>query len=130
MNKQNYLALVAKELETIKGIITAKNNDYTAGSDNAFSNFEDNGGLATPFAGVLLRMGDKMQRLRTFAKSGALQVKGEGAEDAARDMIGYSLILLGMLADMKPSPAKTRMSHVDDAIEDMTCVVSDTKGGL
>jgi hypothetical protein len=104
MNKQQYAELVEKELDTIKQIVKAKNNDYTASSGSAFANFESTPDLASPFSGVLIRMGDKFQRLRTFAAKGQLQVAGEGADDAARDVIGYALILLGMLADAKEAP--------------------------
>jgi hypothetical protein len=115
MNKQGYAELVEKELEKIKAIIQAKNHDYTGGEASAFANFESTPELASPFSGVLIRMGDKFQRLKTYASKGTLQVAGEGAEDAARDMIGYSLILLGMLADAKPV-ARDRNTHITEYI--------------
>ena len=96
MNKEQYLALVDRELDNMKDLIRRKSHDYT-GDGGPFANFEDTGGLCDPFVGLLLRMGDKMQRLRTFAKKGTLQVKGEGAQDAAKDLIGYALIAIGML---------------------------------
>lgn len=120
MKKAEYMALVERELDRIKSIIAAKNNDYTAASDSAFANFESTPDLASPFSGVLIRMGDKFQRLKTYAAKGRLEVAGEGVEDAARDIIGYALILLGMLADAKP-PVRTRNSGVD---EDLALVAS------
>lgn len=115
MKKAEYKALVKAELARIEAIIEAKNNDYTSGSDSAFANFESTPSLASPFSGVLIRMGDKFKRLETYATKGSLQVANEGADDAARDIIGYALILLGMLADAKVKP-KTRMTHVDEAV--------------
>lgn len=115
MNKQQYAALIEAELEKIKTIIKAKNNDYTAGSGSAFANFESTPALCSPFSGVLIRMGDKFKRLETYASKGKLEVANEGADDAARDIIGYALILLGMLSDSKKSVVG-RMTHVDDAV--------------
>ena len=112
MKKAEYLALVERELAGIKAIIQAKNNDYTAESESAFSNFESTPELATPIAGLLIRMGDKFQRLKTFSQTGKLAVKNEGAEDAFRDLIGYALIGLGMLSEAK-EPGITRSSAVD-----------------
>jgi hypothetical protein len=42
-------------------------------------------------------MVDKIQRIKSFIKKGKLEVKNEGVEDAVMDVIGYSLILIGML---------------------------------
>lgn len=108
MNKKEYAELVERELSLIKDIVQRKNNDYTGTDGSAFANFESTPKLASPFAGVLIRMGDKMKRLETYATTGSLAVVGEGAEDAARDVIGYSLILLGMLADAKNKPVEVK----------------------
>ena len=102
------MELVDRELNALKEVIKQKNHDYTGGDDNPFANFEDTGGLASPLAGVLLRMGDKMQRLRAFAKKGKLEVVGEGAKDAALDMIGYSLIVIGLLEKETTKPQSNK----------------------
>ena len=47
----------------------------------------------------MLRMGDKMQRVKSYCKQGKLQVPGEGVEDCFYDFIGYSLIALAMLKE-------------------------------
>lgn len=101
MNKKQYSDLVDRELAAIKDVISRKNNDYTGGSDSAFANFEVTQalGLSDARTGVLIRMVDKIQRLKTFIAKGELKVKGESAQDAARDIIGYSLVLLGMLEE-------------------------------
>lgn len=100
MKKADYFELVDRELSLIKDTIQRKNNDYTGASDDAFANFKvtEALGLSDARTGLLIRMVDKIQRLKTFIAKGELQVKGESAQDAARDCIGYSLILLGMLA--------------------------------
>lgn len=101
MTKEEYLKLVERELDAIKDVIQRKNHDYTGGDADPFANFKvtQHLGLSDARTGVLIRMVDKIQRLKTFIAKGELQVKGEGAQDAARDIIGYSLILLGLLED-------------------------------
>lgn len=93
-----YLAFARKEMEAIMEILAKKNHDYTAGSGDAFANFrqsEDFG--VNTMQGVALRMGDKWQRIRSFLKLGEL--KSESLEDALRDNIGYSLIMLALLQE-------------------------------
>ena len=79
-----------------------KNADYTGGlmEQNPFENFD----LSTdfdvdPLVGVCVRMQDKFQRAKAFCKQGnlALNEKGDTVEDIFRDLIGYSLIAIGML---------------------------------
>jgi hypothetical protein len=99
MNKQQYMDLVDRELNAIKDVIQRKNADYTGGADDPFANFRvtEALGLADARTGVLVRMVDKIQRVKSFIAKGKLEVKDESVQDAARDIIGYSLILLGLL---------------------------------
>lgn len=99
--KDMYLALVHTKLTALEEIIKNKNNDYTGGSDDPFANFKAtaNLGLSDAKTGVLIRLVDKIQRIKTYIHNGNLQVKGEGVEDACMDIMGYSLLLLGMLAE-------------------------------
>ena len=48
---------------------------------------------------LVVRCLDKVQRVKSFTKQGILQVEGEGVEDAFKDIIGYSLLALGMLEE-------------------------------
>lgn len=116
MKKAEYLAFARKKCEELLAVIEAKNNDYTAGSSSAFANFESTPELASPLAGLLIRMGDKFQRLKTFSQTGKLSVQNEGAEDAFKDLMGYALIGLGMLSEM-PATQQTRSSSVDREVE-------------
>jgi hypothetical protein len=80
----------------------AKNNDYTGGEgcDNPFSNFDGSNEFGiSPLVGVALRMQDKFQRLKALCKDGelSLDTKGDTIEDIYRDLIGYSLISLGLI---------------------------------
>lgn len=80
----------------------AKNDDYTGGKgcDNPFSNFDGSIEFGiSPLVGVALRMQDKFQRLKAFCKDGelSLNTKGDTVEDIYRDLIGYSLISIGLI---------------------------------
>lgn len=101
MTKQQYMALVTTELGNLVKLIEAKNNDYTAGSEDPFANFKITEVLELGSAetGLLIRMVDKIQRVKSFIKKGELKVQNESAADAARDIIGYSLILIGLMKD-------------------------------
>ena len=78
-------------------IMSAKNHDYTSGSNDPFSNFRASESIGVdPIVGVCVRIIDKLQRLRTFAEQGTLKVKGEGVADACRDIINYAVLVLGM----------------------------------
>ena len=100
MTKKEYQQMMEETLAEIQQILHAKNHDYTAGSPDPFANFR----LAElegvdPVKGVMVRVSDKMQRLRAFIRSGKLLVKGESFEDAVHDIIGYMLIVKGMLIE-------------------------------
>jgi hypothetical protein len=99
MTKKEYLQLVKEELALIEATIQKKNADYTANSDNPFANFElaEYLDIATAEAGLLIRVCDKIQRVKSFLKTGTLQVKSESYKDSLRDIIGYCLLLIGIM---------------------------------
>jgi hypothetical protein len=101
MSCDDYLTFVEGLFESMLELITTKNKDYTAGG-SAFANADKAIEYGVdPMVGVLLRMEDKMQRVRSYIKSGELAVKGEGIEEAFKDIIGYSSMCLGMLEQGK-----------------------------
>lgn len=100
MTKDEYMALVTGTLGEVEDIVREKNHDYTGGSDDPFSNFR----LAElegvrPEQGIMVRTQDKFQRIRTFMNRGELKVDGEGIDDALHDVIGYMLLLKGMIKE-------------------------------
>ncbi len=104
MTKQEFVQVTDNNLAKIRGVIEKKNNDYAGGAKETdpFKNFreaEDCG--IEPLIGLSLRMGDKLQRLKTFCRDGKLQVSNESIEDVFFNMIGYSLLDLGMLEEGK-----------------------------
>lgn len=72
-----------------------KNSDYTAGSGDPFANFRlaETLGFSSVETGILVRMTDKMARLRCLTEGRRLQVKDETIEDTLLDLANYALIL-------------------------------------
>lgn len=101
-DKQWWNTFRHKEIEEILELTGAKNSDYTGGkgTSNPFANFDGSAELGVdPLVGVAVRMQDKFQRLKAFCKDGelSLETKGDTVRDIYRDLIGYSLISLGMI---------------------------------
>lgn len=89
-----------------KDLMTRKNHDYTSGSGDPFANFRGSSYLGIdPVLGVMLRMQDKMMRVRTFAEKGELKVKDEGVKDALVDLINYTVLMYGLIEEGKPQTA-------------------------
>lgn len=100
MTKQEYEAMVAATFEEIVATLKQKNADYTGISADPFANFRlsELEGVA-PERGLLIRVQDKMQRVRSFLDQGRSFVEGESFEDAIHDIIGYMVLLKGMLLE-------------------------------
>ena len=90
MTKKEFFDFVEKDNQRMLELLKAKNNDYTAGSDNALANFDQAERIGIdPVKGILLRVLDKMKRFETFAKHGFLSVENETVLDTADDIEGY-----------------------------------------
>ncbi len=99
MSKEEYLFFVEQTFYDMQELIKKKNTDYTAGG-GPFANFEESLSYGVdPLVGLSVRVGDKIQRLKSFCQSGKLEVENEGVEDIFKDLIGYSCIALGMLKE-------------------------------
>lgn len=90
------------EVQYILELTANKNSDYTGGEtcDNPFANFDASTEFGVhPLTGICIRMQDKFQRAKAFCADGKLSVstKGDQSKDIFRDLIGYSLIAIGML---------------------------------
>ena len=69
-----------------------KNSDY-AGNDDPLSNLRGSERLGIPaWKGVLVRIGDKFDRINNIAKKGSISVKSESIKDTLEDMAVYSLL--------------------------------------
>jgi hypothetical protein len=101
-NKEWWETFRTSEIQGILELTANKNSDYTGGDacDNPFANFDASTEFGVePLTGICIRMQDKFQRAKAFCSSGSLKVntKGDQAKDIFRDLIGYSLIAIGML---------------------------------
>lgn len=101
-NKEWWEQFRREEIESILALTAEKNCDYTGGEqcENPFANFDASTEFQVePLTGICIRMQDKFQRAKAFCSSGSLKVntKGDQAKDIFRDLIGYSLIAIGML---------------------------------
>lgn len=79
---ERHKQLCSESLELMK----AKNQDYGADED-PFRNFREFGAL-----GILVRMSDKLARLRTFTERKEFAVKNEAVEDSVKDIINYAIL--------------------------------------
>lgn len=78
-------------------IMKAKNHDYTDGSNDPFANFRMSEFVdVKPEIGILMRILDKIARLKTFANKGILEVKDEDVDNSICDIINYLVLLKGM----------------------------------
>jgi len=79
-------------------VLRRKNNDYTVGKGEAdvFANFKHSEILGiSAGTGIMVRMIDKHQRIRTFVTKGTLQVLNESVRDAIMDLHNYTALLHG-----------------------------------
>ena len=79
--------------EEARTLMKAKNADYAA-LDDPFRNFRLFGEL-----GILVRLSDKLARLRSFLENGKLEVTNETVRDTVLDIINYSVLFHGYLLD-------------------------------
>jgi hypothetical protein len=97
MNRTEYLEFVKKTFADMEALIRRKNTDYSQDAD-PFSNFRAAELYGVdPLVGLCVRMSDKMARIQSFCKSGNLLA--ESVDDAFRDLVGYSVLALGMLTE-------------------------------
>lgn len=104
-DKEWWFTFQADTFSDIAALTRKKNDDYTGGADtpNPFANFDEANEFGVdPLVGLSVRMGDKMQRLKSFCNAGlSLETKGDTVADIFKDLIGYSAIALGMLERRK-----------------------------
>lgn len=98
-----YDRLIITHHETCKtclDILQKKNADYCGGSGDPYANFRISSSFGVhPAMGIVLRITDKLQRIRAFATNGTLAVKEESVFDACNDIVNYAILLKGMLGE-------------------------------
>ncbi len=93
MKKKQFLARQSELFEELKSLTESKQNDYSAGIDDAFYNFNhyETLNICTREQGILSRICDKFTRLT--GALGGNQLKNESVSDSILDMINYLTIL-------------------------------------
>ena len=102
MNTEELLRLHDETCQKCKLIMKQKNSDYTGGKNatDIFANFNSSIILDIhPVQGLLLRLIDKVQRIRSFTNDKQLQVSNESVEDACEDIINYAILAKAMLIE-------------------------------
>jgi hypothetical protein len=102
MNSKELLQLHDDTCKSCRDIMLKKNNDYTGGktATDIFANFNSSKILNIhPVQGLLLRVIDKVQRIRSFTNDKELSVPNETVEDACDDIVNYAILAKAMLME-------------------------------
>ena len=102
MNTKQLLQLHEDTCKSCRAIMEQKNSDYTGGksSTDPFANFNASSILDIhPVQGLLLRVIDKIQRIRSFTNDKELKVSNESVEDACDDIVNYAILAKAMLME-------------------------------
>ena len=102
MNTKELLQLHDDTCKACKAIMQQKNSDYTGGkgATDVFANFNASTILNIhPVQGLLLRVIDKIQRIRSFTNDKELSVPNETVEDACDDIVNYAILAKAMLME-------------------------------
>lgn len=102
MTTEDLLKIHKDTCEKCKDIMKKKNSDYTGGksSTDPFANFNAASILDIhPVQGLLLRVIDKIQRIRSFTNDKELKVSNESVEDACDDIVNYAILAKAMLME-------------------------------
>ena len=105
-------------------IMRAKNSDYCGGTEtvDALANFKSAKSLGLhPVTGLLLRMQDKLMRIKSFVNDGQLQVAGESVDDACEDLVNYSILAKALLTEEREEHCETCDGPVEDDCDNMYC---------
>ena len=102
MTNKELLQLHDDTCNACKAIMKQKNSDYTGGkgATDVFANFNASKMLGIhPVQGLLLRVIDKIQRIRSFTNDKELSVPNETVEDACDDIVNYAILAKTMLME-------------------------------
>lgn len=101
-------------------IMRAKNSDYCGGEGtvDALANFKSAESLGLhPVTGLLLRMQDKLMRIKSFVNDGELKVAGESVNDACEDLVNYAILAKALFIEERDEPC----GHCGGDVEIETC---------
>lgn len=102
MKTDDLLEIHKETCDAAQEIMRQKNSDYTGGSEatDALANFKASLSLNLhPVTGLLLRVQDKIMRIRSFVADGELRVMNESVEDACDDIVNYAILCKALLRE-------------------------------
>lgn len=99
ISRDELLAIHEQTTSKAREVTAKKNHDYASDAD-VFRNFRYFGGL-----GILVRLSDKLARLRSFEENGVFKVEDEQLEDTIIDAINYSVLYLAFKRETVPPPS-------------------------
>ena len=102
MNTKELLQLHDDTCKACRVIMQQKNSDYTGGkgATDPFANFNASKILDIhPVQGLLRRVIDKIQRIRSFTNDKELLVPNETVADACDDIVNYAILAKAMLME-------------------------------
>ena len=121
MTNKELLQLHDDTCNACKAIMKQKNSDYTGGkgATDVFANFNASKMLGIhPVQGLLLRVIDKIQRIRSFTNDKELSVPNETVEDACDDIVNYAILAKAMLMEER-SQIEQRVSKLPTGQEEV-----------
>jgi hypothetical protein len=100
MNINDIIQILDDTTKELSATLKKKSSDYTGGekSVDPFANFRATEVLGVdPVIGIMMRIMDKIQRIRSFVNDGRLKVSNESVYDAFDDIIGYTILAKAMM---------------------------------
>lgn len=128
MTLTELLQLHQETTDRCRRIMEQKNNDYTGGkeADDVFANFRCSTILDVhPVTGIMMRVMDKIQRIKTFTNDGQLSVEGESVDDACEDIINYAILAKAMLRQEREANKNQVLRQEYTSSEPITCSKED-----
>ena len=128
MTLTELLQLHQETTDRCRRIMEQKNNDYTGGkeADDVFANFRCSTILDVhPVTGIMMRVMDKIQRIKTFTNDGQLSVAGESVDDACEDIINYAILAKAMLRQEREANKNQVLRQEYTSSEPTTCSKKD-----
>lgn len=99
MTQEEFIQFVKDTNKEITELLEKKNKDYTSDHNDAFGNvgLASKLGIVDTDKAIFIRLSDKYARLASFIKNNKLSVEDEKVSDTLKDLIGYTLMMLGYL---------------------------------
>lgn len=109
MTIEEIIKMLEETTNDLKQTLKKKSSDYTGGekSKDPFANFRATEILdIDPIVGIMMRIMDKIQRVRSFVNDGELKVPNESVYDAFDDIIGYTILAKAMIKEKRASKSE------------------------